>query len=125
MAEPEWASLTKKALHEVMGGVSKHYALNTAVLAATDIIAADLEPTYTSGPTRWRIYVVSDTAGILDVQRTAGGVTVVEQLNNAANLTVNAIHTEDIIVQGNDSINFQFSAIANLITFIVVEIRGL
>ena len=95
---------------------------NTAIALNTNFFAADLAPTNT--PTTFRIYVALDTAGILSVQRTSGGVTVAEQLNAGAALVLNASYMFDILVHVDDTINLQTSAAAQILYCMVIEVPG-
>ena len=95
---------------------------NTAVAIATDFFAADLAPTNT--PTTFRIHVTLDSGGIVSVQRTSGGVTVAELLNNGIVLTANSAYMFDILVHEDDTINLQDSIGGQILYCMVMEVPG-
>ena len=99
--------------------IEQGYSFNTAELANTDIFATDITPTNT--PTTFRVYVWTDTAGVLSCMRTSGGVTVTENLNQGANLVADSAYEFNITVGAADTINFQLDAAATM-TVIVVEV---
>ena len=91
--------------------------------ANADILSSPIIP---SNPLSiFRIYAVFNTAGVLYVKRTRGATSVLEALNNGASLNANASYIFDIIVVSDDSINFQYSVNATLLTLIVVEVSAL
>jgi hypothetical protein len=102
--------------------IAKGSVFNTAVVANTDIFAADLTPTNT--PCTFRIYACFVGAGVLTVRRTSDGVTVSEQLNSGANLTANASFIFDILVNENESVNLQYSVGTTALKLSVIEIGG-
>ena len=102
--------------------ILKGRVFNTAVLAATDFFAADLEPTNT--PTTFRIYVALDTGGTVSVQRTSAAVTVAEELNSGAALAADASYMFDILVHEDDTINLQTSVGAQILYCMVIEVPG-
>lgn len=101
-------------------GILKGEIFNTAVLVNTNFFVADLAPS--NPPTRFRIYVAMSVAGIPTVIRTTAGVAVNENLNGGVALNANAAYMFDISVTGNDTINLQFSAAAQILSCIVVEV---
>jgi len=103
-----------------IGGIEKGRIFNTAIGAAANFFAADLAPT--TPPCTFRIYMDFDTAGIVSIQRTSGGVSVLERLNQATALTVNCAYIFDIMVQEDDTINIQHAAGAQISYCLVVEI---
>jgi hypothetical protein len=100
--------------------VNKATIFNTAVSAATNILATALSPTNT--PTRFRIYAAFSAAGILSVERTSGSTTVAEQLNSGNALTANASYLFDIVVESSQTINLQYSVAATALELSVDEI---
>ncbi len=102
--------------------IQKGMIFNTAVLAATDFFAADLEPTNT--PTTFRIYIALDTGGTLSVQRTSAAVTIAEELNSGAALAADASYMFDILVHEDDTINLQTSVGAQILYCMVFEVSG-
>jgi len=102
--------------------IVKGFVFNTAVGAGADIFATPLSPT--NSPATFRIYICSDTAGVLTVRRTRNGVTVSEQLNSGVNLTANAAYIFDIILQEGETINLRYSVGATILYLIVLEVAG-
>ncbi len=100
--------------------ILKGRIFDTAVVAATDFFTTDLSPT--NSPTTFRIYIALDTGGVLDVQRTSGGATVVEELNAGVALAADAAYMFDILVQEDDTINLQTSVGAQILYCIVIEV---
>lgn len=99
---------------------------NTAVTANTDIFAAVLTPSYATPQhnTYFRIYCAFDTAGVLTVRRTQGGVTVSENLNSGAALAANAAYAFDIVVRENQTMQLRYSANAIALELSVSGIGG-
>ncbi|GAJ01723.1 unnamed protein product [marine sediment metagenome] len=107
----------------VSGGIEKGRIFNTAIGAAANFFAADLEPT--NSPTTFRIYICLDTDGTLSVQRTsppAPPVTVAEELNQGIALEADAAYMFDILVHEDDTINLQTSVVAQILYCLVVEL---
>lgn len=98
----------------------KDRIFNTPIALNTDFFTPDLVPTNT--PTTFRIYASFDTGGALSVQRTSGGVTVAEVLNSGTALVVNAAYMFDILVHVDDAINLQYSAAAQILCCMVIEV---
>jgi len=95
---------------------------NTAITAATNILASDISPSYLAAI--FRIFVAVDTAGVFSARITNGGVTVGVNMNGGAALTANAGYIFDILVHSGDSVNFQHSANATLLVLRVEECRA-
>jgi len=95
---------------------------NTAELAATDILAADLAPTNT--PCRFAVEVAFDTAGVFSVRVTNGGVTVGEDFNHGVVLPANSLFRFTHLVHAGDTINYRYSVGAQMLTMRVQEIVG-
>ena len=110
------------AVEGVFNAIFKGRVFNTAILANIDIFGSDLVPT--GSYTTFRIYACLDTAGVLTVRRTRGGVTVSEQLNAGVNLAANAAYMFDILVEGDETINLQYSVNAVAISIKVFEVPG-
>jgi len=119
------AVVLSKVLREQLGRESpelKRRLFNVAITANTNLFATDLSPTYK--PCIFRIYACFDTAGVLTVRRTSAGVTVGEQLNAGTALTANAAYLFDIVVDGDETINLQYSVNATLLKLSVLEVSG-
>jgi len=125
------ASLGPEALIAAVGRgsvESKVSLFNTAVTADTDIITAALvaggvlSPTYP--PCLFRIYACFDTAGVLTLRRTSGGVTVSEQLNAGSNLEADAAYLFDVVVDSGETVNLRYSVNATLLKLSIIEISG-
>ena len=95
---------------------------NTAVLLNTDFFDADLAPTNT--PTTFRISFSCDAAGVLNVMRTAGGVTVTEHLNQNVALVADGLYEFNVTIITGQTINFQHSVGGTILSCIVVELYG-
>ena len=100
---------------EIKGNV-----FNTAVLAATNFFVADLAPTNT--PTTFRMHIALNTAGVVSVRRTQGGVTIGENLNKGYAIEANAAYMFDFLVNVGQTINIQTSVGATILSCIVVEV---
>ena len=107
------------ALTVLLQPISKGSIFNEAIGANANFFAADLAPTST--PTLFRIYVCLSVAGVFNVQRTNGGVTVTENLNAVNELVANAAYMFDILVDAGDTINLQTTVAATIIKCSVVE----
>jgi hypothetical protein len=95
---------------------------NTAITAATNILASDITPS--DPPSVFRIFVAVNTAGVFSARITNGGATVGVNLNGGTALTANAAYIFDILVHSGDSVNFQHSANATLLVLRVEECRA-
>lgn len=104
-------------------GISKGSVFNEDVTADTNIFDDALSPSNT--PTTFRIYGCFDTGGVLAVQRTSGGVTVSEELNGGVALDADAGHMFDVLVEGGETVNIQYSVNATCKTLKVVEAPGM
>ena len=92
-------------------------------LATDDILGADVAPT--NVPTLFKVMACFDAAGILSVQTTnvAGGAgAVVQQFQGGVALNVNSLYGFTHLVHAGDTINYQYSVGATILTFRVVEI---
>ena len=101
-------------------GTQKGYVFNQAILLNTNFFAADLVPSYP--PTRSRIHVAMNAAGILSLIRTSGGAPVTENLNAGVGLNANAAYIFDVVVALADTINLQYSVAATILSCIVTEV---
>ena len=113
------------ALSEFVAGTVRFEALNQAVVANTDILAADITVVNPSTPAIFRIHGAFNAAGVLIVRRTNGGVTFSEELNAGGALIANALYTFDIIVTADDTINLWYSNPGTTLSLRIVEIRGM
>jgi len=95
---------------------------NTVVALNTDFFAADLVPTNT--PTTFRISVSLDAAGVLNVMRTEGGVTITEHLNENNALVADCLYEFNVTVAAGQTINVQHSVGGTILSCTVVEIYG-
>ena len=106
--------LAQALLHNVAG-----------YLAAADILAADLAPL--NNPCLFRVTACFNAAGILSVQTTnaAGGAgAVVQRFNGGVALNNNSLYEFEHLVHAGDTINYQYSVNATIMTFRVQEIVG-
>ncbi|MBA7614639.1 hypothetical protein ES703_21907 [subsurface metagenome] len=92
----------------------------TAVLANTNFFGADLAPTNT--PCKFLATGAFSAAGILNVMITRGGVTVPASFNHAVVLVPNALFSFYHIANSGDTINYQYTVGATIVTFKVIEI---
>ncbi len=95
-----------------MGGESlplaKANVFNTALPAAeANLLATDIVPSF--DPSSLDFIVAISVAGILRVARTAGGITVVEDLNSGVALVANSAYAFTINWRAGESINFRYS----------------
>ena len=93
---------------------------NLPCLPATNISPVEFSPT--RALTTFRIYACFDTGGIVSVRRTAGGVTVGENMNAGNAVVANAAYMWDILVTSLETINFQHSIGATILFLLVVEV---
>lgn len=107
------------ALTTLLLPIPKGSIFNTAIGANTNFFAADLVPTST--PTLFRTLVCLSVAGVFNVKRTHGGVTVTENLNAGNALVANAAYMFDTLVDASDTINLQTTVAATIIKCSVVE----
>jgi hypothetical protein len=103
--------------------IPKFNTLNQAITANTNIISATVgnQLTASNPPCIFRIYVVLSVSGILSVQRTKGGQTVAENLNQGVALTAAAAYMFDILVDNSEYIDFQSTATGLAVKMSVVE----
>lgn len=92
---------------------------NTAIGANTNFLSTDITPTNT--PCLLRILICLDTAGVFSVKRTKSAVTTTEQFNSGTALTANAEYLFDILVDTDETINFQTTVAAQILKFSVHE----
>ena len=111
---------TLSALKDKLTPILKGSVFNTSVSANTNMFASSLTPTYS--PSLFRIYVCFDASGVLSLVRTRGTVTVAEQLNAGNALTANAAYLFDVLVEGGESINLQYSVAATALCVKVYEV---
>jgi len=94
-------------------------------IAAADILGADLAPLNT--PCLFRVTACFNAAGILSVETTnaaGGGGAVVQQFNGGVALNNNSLYMFEHLVHAGDTINYQYSVNATIMTFRVQEIIG-
>ena len=89
-------------------------------IAAADILAAALAPLNT--PCSFRVEAGFDAAGILSATITQVGVPVVCQLNGGVALNINSLYRFSLMVNAGDTINFQYSVNATILSLKVQEI---
>ncbi len=97
---------------------------NVAYLTPNDIVA-DIVPLNT--PCLFRVTACFDAAGILSVETTnaAGGAGAqVQQFNGGVALNNNSLYMFEHLVHAGDTINYQYSVNATIMTFRVQEIVG-
>jgi len=100
--------------------VSHH---NVNVVGGTNILGEAIQTSQTV-PVTWRVYAVFQQAGIFAMRRIVGGNTYTERFNAGANLGVRAIHSQDVIIQPGDRIQFVYNIATIMDTLIVVELYG-
>ena len=89
-------------------------------LATADILAADLAPL--NSPCTFRVEAAFSAGGILSADITQGGVTVTVQFNGGVALNIDSAYRFSLMVTAGDTINFQYSANSNILSFKVQEI---
>lgn len=92
----------------------------TAVLANADFFGVALTPTNT--PCKFLATGAFSAAGILNATITRGGITVTTSFNHAVVLVPNALFSFYHLVNSGDTINYQYTVGATILTFKVVEI---
>ncbi|MBN1370176.1 MAG: hypothetical protein JW954_08085 [Dehalococcoidaceae bacterium] len=103
--------------------IAKASIFNTAIVAAeADWLAAPITPT--SSPSYLRIYVCTDTDGLMRVARTVGGVTVTENLNAGSDLNGNASYMFTVPWRTGDEINLRYSVPVTVLRCTIDEIGG-
>ncbi len=101
----------------------KTHIHNTAVLANTDFMAANITPA--DPVVLFRVMVQLDTAAVFSamVTNAAGGAgEVTLEMNAGAQLTAGVLYVFDLLVHDDDSVNFQCDQNANIDKFIVHEV---
>ena len=112
---------TIKRVASPMSPISKANLFNQAgYLAAADILAADIAPT--DSPTSFRIEAAFSAGGILSMDLTQAGVTVNVQLYGGVALNINSGYTFQVLINSGDTVNFQYSVNATILSFKVQEI---
>lgn len=109
-----------QAFSDVFVGIEKANEHNTAEAANTDILAVALSPKNT--PCLFRVMVAFDTPGIFRATITKAGNTQTVSFNNGVNLSANCLYIFDHLVHIGDTINYQYSANAQLMVLRVQEI---
>lgn len=103
--------IAKALLHNVAG-----------YIAAADMLGADVAPTNT--PCLFRVAACFNAAGILSVQTTnvaGGGGAVVQRFNGGVALNNDSLYEFEHLVHAGDTINYQYSVNATIMTFRVQE----
>ena len=100
--------------------IIKGNVFNTVVVANTDFFAAALTPT--NSPTTFRVLVSVNANGILNLMRTAGGVTVTEHLNENVNLVADCLYEFEFSVVTGQTINLQHVVGGTILSCIVTEV---
>ena len=112
---------TIKRVASPMSPISKANLFNQAgYLATADILAADIAPT--DSPTSFRIEAAFSTGGILSMDLTQAAVTVNIQLYGGVALNINSGYTFQVLINSGDTVNFQYSVNATILSFKVQEI---
>ncbi len=91
-------------------------------LAGADVLVADLTPLNT--PCLFRLTACFNAAGILSVETINGGNAQVQRLNGGVALNNNSLYEFEHLVHAGDTINYQYSVNATIMTFRVQEIVG-
>ena len=103
--------------------IAKAELFNTAMAAAEDDwLPAAITPT--NSPSYLRVYVCTDTDGILRVARTIGGVTITENLNGGNNLNAGASYMFTVPWRSGDEINLRYSVPVTVSRCTIDEIGG-
>jgi len=103
--------------------IAKAGIFNTAVAAAeADWLAAPITPT--NSPSYLRIYVCTDTDGVMRVARTVGGATITENLNAGSDLNGNASYMFTVPWRTGDEINLRYSVPVTVLRCTIDEIGG-
>lgn len=96
---------------------------NSALPAAeADLLAADVTPMFDPG--YLDIFATFSIAGVLRVARTAGGVTVVEDLNQGNALVANSQYAFSIVWSAGESVNLRYSTTAGTILSLKILEHG-
>jgi len=89
-------------------------------LTPADILAAALAPL--NSPCTFRVEAAFSAGGILSATITQGGVPMTVQFNGGVALNINSAYRFSLMVTAGDTINFQYSVDANILSFKVQEI---
>lgn len=100
--------------------IEKASEQNTAELAATDILATALTPTYQASI--FRVMVAMSAAGVFRVTVTKAGNTQTLELNRGVALAAESLYAFEHAVHAGDSINYQYSVNATLRVLRVQEV---
>lgn len=100
-------------------GLLKGEIFNTAVVAATDMFATDLEPSDNVDVCLFMFYGCWDAGGIITIRRTNGGVTIAETIDT---VVANEPEFFDILVHADDTINIRHSVGGTTLRLIVTEL---
>jgi len=112
---------TIKRLVSALNPLSRANLFNVAgYLADADILAADLAPL--NSPCAFRVEAAFDAGGILSVDITQGGVTTTFQFQGGVALNINSGYRFSMMVTAGDTINFNYSVNATILSFKVQEI---
>ena len=93
---------------------------NAAIVGGVDILGAALAPLNT--PCRFAVEVAFDAAGVFSVRVTRGGIPVGEEFNHGVVLTANSLFRFSHLVHAGDTINYQYSVNATMLSMRVQEI---
>ena len=93
---------------------------NVAVVAAADILAANVAPVNT--PCMFRLTVTFSAGGILDVVTIRAGSSQVEHFNGGVAMNINSKYMFTHLVHSGDTINYRYSVNATLLTMRVQEV---
>lgn len=99
--------------------IPKASLFNVAIAANTNFLAKSISPTNT--PCIFRIYVALDTAGVFSVQRTSAATTITENMNQGIALAANSAYIFDILVDEDETVNFQTTVAATILKLSVAE----
>ena len=89
-------------------------------IAAADILGAALAPL--NSPCTFRVEAAFNAGGILSATITQAGVPVAVQFNGGVALNINSAYRFSLMVNAGDTINFQYSVNATIISLKVQEI---
>ena len=89
-------------------------------IGGADILALALAPLNT--PCTFRVEAGFDAAGILSATITQAGVPVAVQFNGGVALNINSLYRFSLMVNAGDTINFQYSVNATILSLKVQEI---
>ena len=112
---------TIKRLASPMSPISKANLFNQAgYLATADILGADIAPT--NSPTAFKVEAAFSAGGILSMDLTQAGVTVNIQLYGGVAFNINSAYQFTFLVNAGDTVNFQYSVNATILSFKVQEV---